>query len=267
MGDQFGRAVAISGNYAIVGAKLEDDAGGTSSGKAYIFDVTNGNLLHTLDNPNAYSTSADDFFGNKVAISGNYAIVGAVQEKDENGSSSGKAYIFHVANGALAHTLDNPNPYGTSLSDSFGTDVSISENYAVVSALFEDDAGGSTSGRVYVYHVANGALAHTIENPEADGGYGDLFGEKVDIDANTIIVPARQNDEGGVSNTGRSYIFDAVSGDLIKILENPNAYNTGDFDGFGWDVSINGNYAVVSTIFEDDAGGSASGKVYVFRFF
>ena len=36
-----------------------------------------GALLHTLDNPNAYGTSAGDQFGSSVAISGNSAIVGA----------------------------------------------------------------------------------------------------------------------------------------------------------------------------------------------
>ena len=51
-------SVAISGNSAIVGAYGEDDAGGTSSGKAYIYNVTSGALVHTLDNPNAYGTSS-----------------------------------------------------------------------------------------------------------------------------------------------------------------------------------------------------------------
>jgi len=36
--DNFGFSVSISGNYAIVGAWLEDDAGGNESGKAYIFN-------------------------------------------------------------------------------------------------------------------------------------------------------------------------------------------------------------------------------------
>ena len=94
--DNFGYSVAISGNYAIVGAYTENDASGTNSGKAYIFDVTTGQLKWTLDNPNAYGTSASDYFGYSVAISGNYAIVGARNEDDASGSNSGKAYIFEL---------------------------------------------------------------------------------------------------------------------------------------------------------------------------
>ena len=107
--DRFGISVALSGNYALVGAYLEDDAGGSNSGKAYIFDVTTGSLLHTLNNPNAYDTSANDNFGYAVALSGNYALVGAYLEDDAGGADSGKAYIFDVTTGNLLHTLNNPN--------------------------------------------------------------------------------------------------------------------------------------------------------------
>ena len=94
--DYFGYSVAISGNYAIVGAYAEDDAGGTYSGKAYIFDATTGSLLHTLHNPNAYSTSASDYFGCSVAISGNRVVVGAYGEDDAGGTDSGKAYVYQI---------------------------------------------------------------------------------------------------------------------------------------------------------------------------
>ena len=78
-------------------------------------------LLHTLNNPNAYGTSANDWFGEAVAISGNYAIVGAYGEGDAGGTYSGKAYIFDVTTGSLLHTLHNPNAYGTSAYDYFGS--------------------------------------------------------------------------------------------------------------------------------------------------
>ena len=63
----------------------------------------------TLNNPNAYGTSASDLFGGSVAISGNYAIVSANSEDDAGGTQSGKVYIFDVTTGSLLHTLNNPN--------------------------------------------------------------------------------------------------------------------------------------------------------------
>jgi hypothetical protein len=156
--DQFGKAVAISGNYILVGAPGEADAGGNGSGKAYIFK-TLGNwedttLLHTLDNPSPHGTSGS-YFGWSVAISGNYAVVGALNALSEDGSMySGKAYIFDVTTGELLHALDNPNPYGTSATDQFGSAVAISGNSVVISARLEDDAGGNNSGKTYIYHLA-----------------------------------------------------------------------------------------------------------------
>ena len=87
--DNFGRSVAISGNIAIVGARLNDD-GGANSGSAYLFDVTTGNQLFKLT---ASDAAASDFFGESVAISGNTAIVGALFN-DDAGSDSGSAYLF-----------------------------------------------------------------------------------------------------------------------------------------------------------------------------
>ena len=94
--DYFGFSVAISGNRVVVGAYAEDDARETS-GKVYIFDATTGSLLHTLHNPNAYDTSADDNFGCSVAISGNRVVVGAYGEDDAGGTDSGKAYFYQLS--------------------------------------------------------------------------------------------------------------------------------------------------------------------------
>ena len=149
--DYFGSPVAISGNLAVVGAYIEDDAGGTDSGKAYIFDATTGSLLHTLHNPNAYSTSADDYFGSSVAVDGNRVVVGVSYEDDAGGTSSGKAYIFDATTGSLLHTLHNPNAYGASVNDYFGSSVAVDGNRVVVGAGDEDDASGTDSGKAYIY--------------------------------------------------------------------------------------------------------------------
>jgi len=101
--DFFGISVAISGNTAIVGARSDDDAG-SSSGSAYLFDVTTGNQLAKLT---ADDAATNDSFGASVAISGSTAIVGAWSD-DDAGFSSGSAYLFDV-------------PWATSLPSSLRT--------------------------------------------------------------------------------------------------------------------------------------------------
>ena len=109
--------------------------------------------IQTYNNPNAHGTSADDYFGISVSVDGNYAIVGAPDEDDAGGYYSGKVYIFDATTGSLLHTLHNPNAYGTSAGDLFGNSVAISGNRVVVGAYGEGDAGGTYSGKAYVYQI------------------------------------------------------------------------------------------------------------------
>ena len=265
-GDNFGYSVAISGNYSIVGAYLEDDAGGSGSGKAYIFNATTGSLVHTLDNPNAYGTSAGDFFGSSVAISGNFAIVGAYFEDDAGADGGGKAYIFNVADGSLLHTLSDPLD---ATNDNFGWSVGISGNYAIVGGYRD---GVNNSGTAYIFDVATGSLLYTLVNPNDFGtADNDRFGVSVAISGNYAIVGADSEDDTGVFTSGKAYIYDistftsfgTISTANYK-LSNPNAYDTSAGDQFGYSVAISGNYAIVGAIGEDDAGGTSSGKAYIY---
>ncbi len=95
--------------------------------------------------------------------------------------------------GALIHTLNNPNAYGTSFNDTFGNSVSISGNYVIVGANNEDDSGGP-SGKVYIFNVSTGALVSTLDNPNAFGLSGDYFGDSVSISGNYAIVGTPQED-------------------------------------------------------------------------
>ena len=270
--DYFGRHVGISGDRAIVGAYGEDDAGGTltgnSAGKAYIYNVSTGALVHTLHNPHptANNSTDGDQFGT-VAISGDHAIVGAYNADDADGTYSGKAYIYNVSTGALVHTLDNPNPFGTSAGDKFGFSVSISGDHAIVGAAEEDDAGGISSGKAYIYNVSTGALVHTLDNPNPFGtSEYDRFGWAVAISGDHAIVGAWLEDEAdGVTNSGKVYIYNVTSGALVKTLDNSNAYGTGKDDYFGYSVAISDGRVIVGANSEDDAGGSQSGKAYIFN--
>ena len=267
-GDRFGNSVAISDNYAIVGAYRERNSGSYNPalagfGKAYIYNVTTGALLHTLDNPTP--GSYEDYFGQSVAISGNYAIVGAHYESDVY-IEAGKAYIFNVTTGALLFTLRNPNPYGTQYADYFGYSVAMSGNYAIVGAYQEDDAGGTDSGKAYIYNVTTGVRVHTLNNPTSYGtSAGDQFGNSVAISGNYAVVGAYLEDDASGTNSGKAYIYNVTTGVLVHTLTNPNAYSTSAGDLFGYSVAMSGDFAIVGAYGEDDAGGTESGKAYIYN--
>ena len=86
--DNFGYSVALSGDYALVGAPNDDDSG-SSSGSAYVF-LRSGTSWSQQAKLAASDGAASDFFGWSVALSGEYALVGAYGD----GSESGSAYVF-----------------------------------------------------------------------------------------------------------------------------------------------------------------------------
>ena len=247
--DYFGGSVAISGNYAIVGARYDDDKG-SGSGSAYIFDVTTGTELHKLVPEDG---AANDHFGYSVAISGNYAIVGAYKD-DDKGTGSGSAYIFNVQTGAQLHKL--VPEYGAA-SDYFGWSVAMSGNYAIVGAKYDDD-GSTDSGSAYIFNVQTGVELRKLV--AIDAGTSDYFGYSVAIDGNYAIVGANSDDDNG-TDSGSAYIFNVQTGtQLHKLVASDGAVN----DYFGHSVAISGNYAIVGGHYNDD-NGSASGSAYIFN--
>ena len=272
--DRFGQAAAISGNYVIVGAPFNDFLSSSdSSGTVYIFNLTTGALVRTINNPNAYGGYSNDFFGSAIAASGNYAIIGAY------GEASGKAYIFNIETGALVHVIDNPNvfniadnsPGSADRSDLFGRHVDISGNYAIVGAEDDDDIAteqesevtnplGQDSGRAFIFNVTTGALVQTLNNPNAFRTTSlDGFGESVAISGNYAIVgaPGENGDNTlYIQQAGIAYIFNVTTGALVHTLNNPDPIF---FGRFGFSVDISGNYAIVG------AGSSSFDKAYIFN--
>ena len=84
--DYFGRSVAISGTYVVVGAYWED-TGGTNTGAAYIFErnASTGDWDPVDTILKASDAAAFDRFGLSVAISGDYVIVGAYYDDESVG--------------------------------------------------------------------------------------------------------------------------------------------------------------------------------------
>ena len=255
-GDQFGESVAISGDYAIVGAYQNDDNGG-ASGSAYIFTRSGANWSEQAKLlPN--DGTNNDWFGESVAISGDYAIVGANQN-DDKGTNSGSAYVFIRSNTSWseqAKLLPNDGATG----DNFGISVAISGDYAIVGAYGNAD-NGENSGSAYIFTRSGTNWSEQAKLLPNDGAAGDRFGYSVAISGDYAIVGAYLNDDNG-SNSGSAYIF-ARSGvnwsEQAKLLPNDGAAG----DRFGFSVSISGDYAVVGASQNTDHGAN-SGSAYIF---
>lgn len=229
--DWFGGTVAISGNYAVVGAHLEDhDATGgatlNNSGSAYVFENpgtgwTQVNKLVSTDR------GANEFFGCSVDIDGNFVIVGAYSDhQDENGGSplvaAGSAFIFKRDNGTGTWPVDDKiDASDRATADRFGYAVSISKGTAAVGAWFEahDPNGGNTqnyAGSAYIYEYNTAGWNQTQKVVASDRSTDDRFGSSVSLFYDRLLVGAFQEDEdvnGGttLTNSGSAYVFELNS--------------------------------------------------------
>ena len=257
--DVFGQSVFISGDYAFVGARGDDD-NGSLSGSAYVFKRT-GTTWTEESKLLASDGAIGDFFGESVSISGDYAVVGAWAD-DDNGSVSGSAYVFKRSGTSWAQEA-KLLPSDGAAEDRFGASVSISGDYAVVGAWSDDD-NGNLSGSAYVFKRSGTSWAQEAKLLPSDGAAEDLFGLSVSISGDYAVVRNAGDDDNG-SNSGSAYLFKRSGtswAQEAKLLASDGAAE----DLFGYSVSISGDYAVVGAIWDDD-NGDRSGSAYVYSGF
>ena len=251
-GDSVGFSVAISGDYAVVGAPGDN----TKRGAAYVYHRS-GNSWVQEAKLIASDGSNGDAFGFSVAIDGDYIIAGVPIAA----ASAGKAYIFKRTgtNWAQEQILTEPTP-GTS--HRFGFSVSISGNTVLIGA---DNSTGiaATTGTAYTYLRTGAVWALQSQLSASDGLALDEFGFSVSLSGDYAVIGAKLDDNGVATNQGSAYIFKRTGStwaQQAKILSSDGVA----LDQFGFSVSISGDYVVVGSPFQDLPFISA-GAVYIFK--
>ena len=254
MGDQFGNAVSISGNYAIVGAWFEDsnsitdqtDNSAENAGAVYVFErnETTGIWSQTAY-LKASNIDVDDRFGISVSISGNYAIVGADNEgsnsltdqTDNNASQSGAAYVFerNETTGAWEQ-IKYLKASSMDVDDQFGYSVSISGVKCIVSAIWE----------------ASSSITDQTDNNASRSGAAYIFDPFVDISLDTrLVFTNNMLTIDNVTSTTDTDLLDFVLPAGYNIPE----LNVTNFEGTGnvsYTITTGGN-TIVSGTFNADS--------------
>jgi len=142
--DHFGIAVAISGDYVVIGAYT---AGGDSAGAAYIFKRDVSGWVEQAKLLPADPGEGDEF-GFSVGITPGVAVVGARLD-DDNGDATGAAYIFKEDG---SNWMESNKLVGSDADsgDEFGMHVAISSTDAIIGAPFARGDVDS-AGAAYIY--------------------------------------------------------------------------------------------------------------------
>lgn len=250
----FGVGVDICQSYAMVGA-YRATPHGSYSGAAYVYDLATGEELLALQ---AADGGAGDWYGRAVAVSEQYAVVGApcwdgIQYVN---SGCGAVYVYDVATGELLHRLTTVDQ---GMDDRFGFALDIEGNHLAVGAYWDDNVGGSDAGAVYVFDLQSGEqLAELIAQPNE--GAGDNLGSSVALNGNFVLAGATQQTYG-TELEGFACLFDWTSGEEVLRLE---ASDGALGDAFGVSAAFDGEAALVGAD-RDDTGGINAGSAYIYQ--
>lgn len=261
-GDLFGSAVAINGDFIIIGAPRANPKG-SDSGAAYVFEFNGVEWVQQ-----AQLTAGPDFgdpndqFGTKVAISstmehGTVAAVSAWLD-DESASNAGAVYLYRYDEAMdewnfeakLCPALQN---------DQFGISVDIDGDRLAVGAWNDDDAS-SNGGAVYVFDYDGSAWQQTYKITAATS-VDERLGGSVALTGSTIVAGAYFNDFQAM-DSGAVYVFryngaDWVQGQVWHVID-------GSGDQFGVSVGVSPNVGIGGAWRHDQSGVNDSGAAFAF---
>ena len=194
--DEFGNRISISGDTALIGTKSGIE---TKHDAIYVFvraaDGTWSQQAKLIPPPE--SDWGLTSFRRSISLSGDTALIGAIQYKD---SLFGSAYVFvRAADGTWkqqAKLREIPSLFGDS--NWFGESVSISGDTALIGVP-------GASGSAYVFtRSTDGTWSQQAELTPADSSDTYWFGESVSIFGDTAFIGAKVRNKDESSNV---YVF------------------------------------------------------------
>ncbi len=271
-GDLFGRAVALSGDTALIGANLVDAGGLANSGAAYVFsrNPATGVWAQQLPRLVPSDSATGDEFGFSVSVSSDTALVGAYLAGSAGKTEAGAAYVFvrNPASGAWmqqAKLLAADSASG----DHFGLSVALSGDIALIGAPDADPGGKTSAGAAYVFvrNPASGVWTQQAKLVSTNGVPSDIFGSAVALSGNRAAVTARLATFDGQAPVGTVYLFTQAPGQAAWVPEaRLGATDAAPGDSAGFGVSLFGDTLGLGASGVDLAGKMDVGAGYIFQF-
>jgi hypothetical protein len=261
---EFGKAVAMDGNFAIVGTPIENG----KKGAAYIFerDPTTGvwSEVQKLTAATTYEFWGGNL-GKSVAIAGDMAVLGAPSDAT-TATGAGAVFVFKrdAVSGVWSEAAKLLASDGQ-FKDYFGQKVGISGNTILVGAP-SADAPGASSGKLYVFR--DDGLGNWSETQQllSHGGINNhKYGTSIAMQGNRAMVSAKRG-MGSLGLVGSVHVLELnTTTDMWEeVAEFSHTTGVGSTSSVGEVVAFDGDIAVMSAPALDPVGLD-SGGAYVFE--
>ncbi len=248
--DQFGTAVAVSGDTAVVGSYKWPSEG--MSGEACVY-TRSGDSWTWQANLMATPEASYESFGYSVAVSGDTAVVGAIDEDVGSTIDQGVVYVFARTGSTWSRQATLTASAGVE-GMNFGWSVAIEGDRLVV---------GAPGHGAYVFTRSGSNWSETGHLTLADAS--GWLGASVALSGDTVVVGAFHRDvAGGSADQGEAYVF-VESGGLWSQQSTLTAPDGLGGDSFGYSVAVSGDTALVGAYQHDHGGATNRGAAYVFE--
>lgn len=224
--DNFGTAVALSGDRLVVGA---DD--NERQGAAYVYDW-DGVQWNESAKLVASDGQYDDHFGYAVALLGDRIAVGS---PFGGRRYTGAVYVFERRRERwveIAKLIPDDNRTGGYY---MGQSLALSEDRVFAGASGDDDLG-SNAGAVYVFRLNEGQWSQEAKLTASDGARVADFGETLAHFENRLVIGAPYDDGMG-EDSGAAYVFEWDGSAWVERVK-LQAENGSEFDRAGESLAM-----------------------------
>jgi hypothetical protein len=252
--DYFGWAYSISNDDLLISA-IHNHTGIREAGFVYHFRHDGSNWVE-MEKLSASDPEVFDRFGWAVAISGDQALISSLGDDDKGFEAGAVYHLVHDGERWNEHAkfyARDTDPF-----DFFGYEISISGDYALISAML-DDEGGVDAGAAYVFHLEGTEWIERAKLIPNDAQAGDNFGTAVILAGNYAFVGSLAD----ADYTGSVYVFHR-NGSAWTQEAKLVASDASPYSHFGRSLAVYRDRIVVGAPYHDDEGAD-DGAVYVFR--
>jgi hypothetical protein len=258
--DQFGFSVALEGNRAVVGSRLEDELA-EDSGAAYVFEFDGVGWIQTAK-LKSNDAEAEDWFGASVDLAGNQVLVGASAD-----FYAGTAYLFSLQDSVWTQNFrlapsDQALPGGSyNLGRSFGRSVSLGSEFLIIGSP-EDELNAERAGAAFPFKWTGQSWERLSEVRPVGGPSSDWFGQSVDLSEGRGLIGSPRDEDLG-SFSGSAYVVE-FDGSVWSTSSKLIASDGGESDEFGTSVSMSNDRALIGAPRADGPNGRV-GAAYLFE--
>jgi hypothetical protein len=261
-GDQYGSAMAVSGDWLFVGAPGDDQLQ-ADAGAVYVFQI-DGGAYAFRQKLLAVGGIGPARFGVALAAYFDVLLVGADFDREvtqTNPNAWGAAYVFRLSNDAWIqeHKL---LAFGAGEARQYGHAVALHDDLAVAGARFLLNDGVTGQGAAYVHRFNGGAWINEQRLNADVPSFFDMFGTALAVTPDSILVGSSQNDDVAV-NAGAVYVFEH-DGQAWSQQAKLYALDAQAGDQFGSRLAADATRLVIGSPMSDSPSTN-SGAAYVFH--